>query len=235
MHGKSRKLTLAVVALIILFGVYMMGRGTGSEAAREEERLESGIAASRVVEFAFNEQSKFVVAQANGTVSATSEDRGRFGWLRSNQRMIAPFTSSYTVDLAGVDAADMRWEEQSKTLFVELPGVTVEPVNVDEARKQTSRRGIWVTERASAELEQRGSATAQAVAQKKASEAEYLRQAEDSARARLGGFLKAPLQAAGLRNVRVVIRFPADGRRSDERWDRSRPMEEVLEQQRTTG
>jgi hypothetical protein len=235
MHGKSRKLALAVVALIILFAVYMMGRGTGSETAREEERLENGIAASRVVEFAFDEQSKFVVAQASGTVSATSEDRGRFGWLRSNQRMIAPFTSTYTVDLKGVDAADMRWEEQSKTLFVELPGVTVEPVNVDEARKQTSRRGIWVTERASAALEKQGSAAAQAVAQKKASEPEFIRQAEDGARTRVGNFLKAPLQAAGLRNVRVVVRFPADGRRSDERWDRSRPMKKVLEEQRTAG
>lgn len=228
MLGSSRNFLLLVGALVLLGIVFLSGRKTGSEEAREEERLESAVAASRIVEAAVEEQSKLIVLTMRGTALATSSDPGAISILKSNQRMTAPFTAHYTVDLAGVDRSDMRWDQRSRTLFVALPAATVEPVNVDESRKQTTRDGIWVTERASSELDRQASEVATTLAQRKASEPRYLRQAEDSARVRIGRLLSVPLQTAGLGDVRVVVRFPADSRRRDEQWDMSRSISDVL-------
>jgi len=230
MPGKSRNLIIAIGVIVLLGVVFLAGRGSGSEEGRKEERLDGAIAASRIIEATVEEQNKFIALKMNGCLRATSSDPGAIGILKSNQRMVAPFTATYTVDLAGVDKSKMRWNEDSQTLFVELPAATVEPVNIDESRMQVSRDGIWVTERASAELARQGSQVAATLAQRKASEPQYIAKAEDSARVRIGRLLAAPLQTAGLKNVRVVVRFPADGRRSDEQWDMSRSISGLLEQ-----
>ena len=54
-------------------------------------------------------------------------------------------------------------------------------------------------------------------------------QARNNARAALANLLRAPLAAAGKGAVNVEVRFPADGMKSNERWDESRSLAQVLE------
>jgi len=225
--GQSLKY-LVILVVVAIVGAFFLGSRMGSEKGREDARLEEGIAASKVIEATFGTQSKFVAAEMRGRVLARSSDPGFVKFLRSDQRMVAPFTVAYTVDLDGIESRDMRWNSENRIVYVELPGIVVEPVNVDESKKETRRSGIWVTEKASGALHRRGSAAAQSTAQKLASESRYVAKAEQNAREKLNRLLSGPLEAAGMRDVRVMVRFPTDGGKSDQRWDVSRSIEAVL-------
>lgn len=220
----NRTFAIALLALLAIAAAYLIGTRSG----REEERLRDGVAASRIIEVSLAERSKLVALEMKGRVQAVSSDPGFVSVLRSDQRIVAPFSVGYTVDLAGVGRDDMRWNSEERTLYVDVPAVKVEPVNVDESQKQSNRTGLWVTERASAALDKGTSAAAQRKAQEVAAERQYVARAEDNARKELTRLLGGPLAAAGLGNVRVVVRFPIDRPGTSEQWDRSRRIEDVL-------
>ena len=69
---------------------------------------------------------------------------------------------------------------------------------------------------------------------KAAREPQRLDQARANARAVIARMAQAPLQAAGLGEVQVAVKFPWEtgDKAAAERWDQSRRMEEVLKEKR---
>lgn len=190
---------------------------------------DDGVAVSRVVRSVFADANALKVGELSGTVQSSATDRRGFGLLRSDQVFKAPFTADYFVDLSGLSASDYRWDAARRTLVIDAPEPTVGRVDVDEAARTLTRtRGLFVTREAQEALRRQTSVTAQRVAQAEAARPERLAQARGNARRALRSLFAAPLAAAGLGDVAVEIRFPADGVPSTERSDTSRSLQEVL-------
>lgn len=217
---------VALVAALAIVGKLAWDRHDESYAV---ERRDDGQAVTRIVRATFARASALKVGALSGTVQSTASDTRGFGMLTSDRVMKAPFSVDYFVDVSAIGEGDYRWDAATRTLAVDAPDVTVGKVNVDEAATTLSRtRGLIVTRDASEQLARRTSVAAQRTATAEANTPERLAQARDNARRALSNLLGAPLAAAGLGDVRVVVAFPYERRGPAERWDESRSVEDVL-------
>ncbi len=191
---------------------------------------DSGQAVTRIITARLSGASALKVASLSGTLQASASDTRGFGWLRSDQVVKMPYSVDYFVDVGGIGDGQLSWSADTRTLVVDAPEVTVARPNIDEAaRTLVETNGLYVSREAAAALAQRVSSVAQARAEREARSPERLAQAREMARAGLARLLAAPLAAAGERDVRVVVTFPAErGVRDGERWDVSAPPAEVL-------
>ena len=192
------------------------------------ERTDEGAAITSVVVARFAGASALKVGTLTGTVQAAASDVRGLGMLHSDKVVKAPFSVDYFIDVAGLRAQDLSWDQASRTLLVAVPDVTVSAPNVDEAARTVSEtRGIYVTRDAADRLSQIVSQRAQRAAGTEARKPERLALARDNARRALANLLGAPLAAAGHGDVNVVLQFPWEGRRSREQMDRSRTIDQV--------
>lgn len=223
---------LWLIAALVLAGI---GYKIYSDwrAAYTVSRRDDGQAISQVVTATFSGATALKVATLSGTAQGVASDSRGFGFLNSDRVMKAPYTVDYFVDLSGVSARQMIWDEAGQTLVIKVPDVTVAPVNVDESRPTlVETRGIFVTRKASEKLALDASRQAEAQAQTKALSPVYMGKARDSARQKLAQLLAAPLKAKGVPVKQVRIVFPSDKPKSGEQWDVSRSIEEVLNDSR---
>ena len=124
---------------------------------------------------------------------------------------------------------DYVWDEATRTLLVRAPAVRPEAPNIDESRQVVSYDGPLITRDMQTRLRQGVAVGARRQAAQEAAKPENMAAATDAAREAIARNLQAPLRAAGLGDVDVVVRAPTDGRRTDgERWDVSRSIAEVL-------
>lgn len=231
---RSRWLWPTVAALAIGLGItaLLVGGRIAWDRYGERysvERDDDGAAVTRIVAARFAGASALKVGTLSGTVQATASDVRGFGMLLSDKVVKAPFSVDYFMDLSKLGEGDLAWNAASRTLVVEVPDVTIGPANVDEAERTVSEtRGLFVTRDAADRMTQVISRRAQAASASEARKPERLALARDNARNALGKLLAAPLTAAGYGDVRVVLAFPWEGRRSPEQWERSRLPREVL-------
>lgn len=174
--------------------------------------------------------SSLKVAELSGTIQSTASDVRGFGWLRSNQVVKMPYSVDYFVDVSRIGAGDVAWNADTRTLVVDAPDVTVARPNTDEGRRTlVQTKGVFVTREAGEALSRRTSQAASAKAREEALSPERLAQAREMARRSLARLMGAPLASLGYGNARVIVTFPPDrGVRSDERWDESRRVEDVI-------
>lgn len=201
--------------------------------AREEARRKEAIATAEgfatVIRETLSEQTKLVVQEAKGALDVTSVNRGMV--FDTSQKSTVPYTVLYSVDLSRVDLSNVRFDEPTKTLFVEIPGVVVSSPNIDESKRVIlQRKGWWTSRDAAEKLAHRTSKLAVAAATVSANEPEKIKKAQELARVKVDRLLELPLRASGKRDVNVVVRFPTDGLRNGERWDVSPSLEQVLAQ-----
>lgn len=229
------------VALLLLVALVLASAGIYGwlqSRARAEAERRLGLDASRVVSELFSTQAALKVGTLNGRVVARSEDPGAIGWLRSEQTFAAPYAVDYFVDMRDVGPGAYHWNSATRTISVEVPDVAPAPPNIDEARAVVTQRGAIITRRAGLELARQASQRATGRAAETARKDEQLNRARENARVVIGRLAAGPLQAAKLGEVRVSVRFPWEPRRTPnavERWDESRPVEDVLrERARTT-
>ncbi len=231
---QALRLVVAVVVLLALaIGGWLVWQ-------RYEERYtvttepDSGQAVTRIITARLSGASALKVASLSGTLQATASDVRGFGWLRSDQVVKMPYSVDYLVDVGGIGDGQLSWSADTRTLVVDAPEVTVARPNIDEAaRTLIQTNGLYVTREAAAALSQRVSSVAQTRAEREARSPERLAQAREMARAGLARLLAAPLAAAGERNVRVVVTFPAERAvRNNERWDVSADPAEVVANRR---
>ena len=223
--SRSTIAAFVITALLIFAAWFAYQRWANPYAIEREDR----IAMSQVVTATFVKQSALKVGTLTGTVQATASDARIGGLLLSDQIMQAPYAVDYTVDLSKLTLADYMWDAKTHTLTMRAPDVVVGAPNIDEAKMTVQRRGIFITRDAFDAMSRTASRRAGTIAADKARSPEMIAQARSNARAALANLLRAPLAAAGKGAVKVEVRFPADGQKSNERWDESRSLAQVFE------
>lgn len=195
---------------------------------------DDGSAVTKIIAERIAGSASLRVSRLNGTIQSTAQDVRGFGWLKSDQVVKMPYSVDYFVDLGGLTARDLEWDEKSRTLIVNAPDVKPDKPNLDEARRTLVRTsGLFVTREAGEELSRRTSAHAQVRAEASARSPERMAQAREYGRAAIGKIMAAPLGAMGYGDVRILVTFPPE-RKDDrrERWDVTTPINEVLANRR---
>jgi len=171
------------------------------------EELGDPLATSLV---AFEKQNKLTVFSAQLSPVVASEDSRLFGALRSRQVAVIPARVDYTLDLSRMDRSRMAWNDTSDTLNVQLPALTVGRPNLDEARAQYLREGLWITRDAQDQLTRNNTRLAEQQAVEQAANPVLLNLARTAAKEAIRQNLAIPLEVAGFGNVTVNVRFDGE-------------------------
>lgn len=219
----AAKWIIAIIAVAIVAGL------AGWMAARQITRafMPDPVSIASASLESMREQNRLTVFAARYVAVVTSTQK-RFG-LSAQKTLIMPGNVRYEVDLGALDQKDVRWNAETKQLFVTLPPPAVAGPEVDMAAvREYDGGGVLIAlSDAGAQLD---------AANRRAGQAELLRQARgevptrlarDAARRAVERNFAMPLVAAGL-DVRVAVRFADEPVSGDgERMDRSRSLEEI--------
>lgn len=156
---------------------------------------------------AFEKQDKLTVFSAELAPVVSSNDSRMFGLVNSKQVAVIPARVDYTIDLSKVGRERLNWDAQAQTLAVKLPTLTVSRPNLDEARAQYLRDGIWITREAQDKLTRDNTRLAEAQAVKQAANPILMNLARQAAKDAISQNLSIPLQVAGYGKARVVVTF----------------------------
>ncbi len=174
------------------------------------------------------EQNRLTVFSAsyNATVTTTVSRIG----LSARKTLIMPGSVRYEIDLAKLDADNVRWDETTKTLSVEMPPIEIARPEVQIDRIQSYDDGGILMALTDAEktLDQANRKKGVAELAKQAKNPLQMRLARDAARRAVESSFVLPLRAAGLdANVDAFFAFERSAANTD-RWDVSRSIKDVL-------
>jgi hypothetical protein len=225
-----KRVGLAIAALVLLL-LLAAWQWRAAEERRRDEEIATAEGLARVLTATFAGRTDLKVSNISGTIDVTSVDRGPI--FSSEQRATLPFSVDYYVDLSKVDADDARYDPRSRTLTVEVPPVRIAEPNIDLTKgKVGTAEGFWVSRRASADLIRRGLTLTKAQAEKTAARPEHVERARVEARQRIQALLKLPLEAAGLDDVSVAVRFAGEPGGDPSYLDASITYNEAMEEAR---
>lgn len=159
---------------------------------------------------ALEKQDKLTVFSAQLSPVVAADDERLFGMLKSRQVAVIPARVDYTVDLAAMDAGRMRWDGATKRLDVTLPPLRLSTPNLDEARAQYLREGVWISREAQDKLTRDNTRLAEQQAAAQAANPVLLDLARSAARDAVRQNLAIPLQVAGYGDVTVAVRFDGE-------------------------
>ena len=147
----------------------------------------------------------------------------------TQKTLIMPGSVRYEVDLGKLTERDVAWDAATKTLSVRLPPIEVDGPQVDltAIREYSSGGVLAAVTNAESRLDLANRRAGQAELLRQAREPVSMRLARDATRRAVERSFALPLRAAGL-DAKVVVAFAGDPVASDERWDVSRSLEEVL-------
>ena len=171
------------------------------------EHLGDPLATSLV---ALEKQDKLTVFSAQLSPVVASEDSRLFGAITSRQVAVIPARVDYTLDLSKMDKSRLAWNADSHTMEVQLPALTVGRPNLDEARAQYLREGIWITNNAQDRLTRNNTRLAEQQAVQQAANPVLMDLARTAAREAIGQNLAIPLQVAGYGEVKVNVHFDGE-------------------------
>lgn len=168
-------------------------------------------------------------AFAASYVAVVSASEDRFG-LTAKRTLIMPGSVRYEVDLGKLTQRDVIWDPKTRTLKLRLPPLEVSQPQIDLNRIQQYDNGgilLSVTD-VGAKLDAANRAAAQKELMAQARQAEPMKLAKEATRRAVARSFAMPLKAAGI-DAKVEAVFP-DERfdDSDEQWDVSKSLEEVL-------
>ncbi|MFN3469282.1 MAG: DUF4230 domain-containing protein [Novosphingobium meiothermophilum] len=155
----------------------------------------------------FRHHNKLVVLTAQFAPIARNDDTRVFGLVSSRQVAVIPATVRYYVDLAKVGRDRLAWDAASQTLSVRLPKIAIDEPQLDEARAEYLRNGLWVTNDAQEKLTRANSLQAASKVRIAASDGKMIELAQGAAREAIRLNLEGPLRLAGFREAKVAITF----------------------------
>ena len=177
------------------------------------------------------EQNRLTVFSAsyNATVTTTLTKLG----LSARKTLIMPGTVRYELDLARLEAENVRWDARDNTLYVEMPAIEIARPEVHIEQIQTYDDGGILIALTDAEkvLDQANRKKGVEELAKQARNPVQMRLARESARRAVRHNFAIPLQAAGV-EVKIDAFFPYERSRYKERWDYSRPIRKVMAEQK---
>jgi hypothetical protein len=159
---------------------------------------------------AFEKQNRLTVFSAQLSPVVASEDSRVFGLVNSKQVAVIPARVDYTLDLSRMDRGRLRWDEATMTLDVQLPALTVGRPNLDEARAQYLREGLWISRDAQDSLTRKNTRLAEQQAQEQAANPVLMGLARSAAKDAIRQNLAIPLEVAGFGEVTVNVRFDGE-------------------------
>ena len=171
------------------------------------EKLGDPLATSLV---AFEKQNRLTVFSAQLAPVVASDDSRYFGLVKSRQVAVIPARVDYTLNLAAMNRDRLAWNVAAKTLDVQLPALTLSRPNLDEARAQYLREGVFITREAQAKLNRNTTLLAEQQAMKAAANPVLMGIARGAAKDAIRQNLAIPLQVAGYGDVKVRVRFDGE-------------------------
>ncbi len=154
---------------------------------------------------AFDKQDRLTVFSAELAPVVASDDSRLFGLVTSRQVAVIPARVDYAIDLGKVGRDRMRWDAASSTLTVRLPALEVTRPNLDEARAQYLREGVWITRAAQDKLTRDNTRLAERLAVEQAANPVLLGLARSAAKDAIRQNLAIPLQVAGFGDVKLSV------------------------------
>ncbi|MEI6640632.1 MAG: DUF4230 domain-containing protein [Novosphingobium sp.] len=154
---------------------------------------------------AFDKQDRLTVFSAELAPVVASDDSRLFGLVTSRQIAVIPARVDYAIDLGRVGRDRMAWDAMSHTLTVRLPALQVTRPNLDEARAQYLREGVWITRAAQDKLTRDNTRLAERLAVEQAANPVLLGLARTAAKDAIRQNLAIPLQVAGFGNVKLAV------------------------------
>lgn len=159
---------------------------------------------------AFEKQNRLTVFSAQLAPVVAADDERLFGMLKSRQVAVIPARVDYTLDLSNMDRSRMTWDADGRKLGVVLPPLQLSKPNLDEARAQYLREGVWITRDAQASLTRHNTLLAERLAAQQAANPALLELARGAARDAVRQNLAIPLEVAGFGAVTVSVRFDGE-------------------------
>ena len=154
---------------------------------------------------AFDKQDRLTVFSAELAPVVASDDSRLFGLVTARQVAVIPARVDYTIDLGKVGRGRMSWDAATKTLMVRLPALEVTRPNLDEARAQYLREGVWITRAAQDKLTRDNTRLAEQMATQQAANPLLLGLARGAAKDAVRQNLAIPLRVAGYGDVKVIV------------------------------
>jgi hypothetical protein len=161
-------------------------------------------------------------------VAVSTSRQSQLG-LSTEKTLIMPGLVRYEVDLGKLTQRDVAWDADSRTLSVRLPPIELDGPQVDLTAIREYGSGGILSRLTDAD-------TALDTANRRAGQAELVRQARDATPMKLArdatrraveNSFVMPLRAAGI-DATVKVSFIDDPTAATERWDASRSLAEVL-------
>ena len=159
---------------------------------------------------AFEKQNRLTVFSAQLSPVVASTDSRLFGAIQSRQVAVIPARVDYTLDLSEMDRNRLAWDPETHTLDVQLPALTVGKPNLDEARAQYLREGIWISRQAQDQLTRNNTRLAERQAVQQAANPVLMGLARSAAKDAIRQNLAIPLEVAGYGDVTVNVRFDGE-------------------------
>lgn len=201
-HVASLARTSALPWLLLLVAVAALGW-----SLFKPEKLGDPLATSLV---AFEKQNRLTVFSAQLAPVVASDDSRIFGLVKSKQVAVIPARVDYTLDLSAMSRDRLAWNEEAKTLSVLLPPLKVTRPNLDEARAQYLREGVFITREAQDKLNRNTTRLAEQQATAQAANPVLMALAKAAAKDAIRQNLAIPLQVAGYGEVKVQVRFDGE-------------------------
>jgi len=159
---------------------------------------------------AFEKQNRLTVFSAQLAPVVASDDERFFGTIKSRQVAVIPARVDYTLNLATMDRRRLAWDGEKQALSVILPELEIGAPNLDEARAQYLREGIWITRTAQERLNRNNTRLAEQQAVEQARNPVLMELARSAAKDAIRQNLAIPLQVAGFGRVTVDVRFDGE-------------------------
>ncbi len=219
----------ALVVVLLVAGAGLAIWWANVRADRAERQL--GLEAARTLSETFAKARDLRVATLSGDVIARGTDPGFANLLPTSMTVKYPYSIDYFVDLKRIDAASYRWNAATRTMTVRLPDVTPTKPNIDAGRaERIGTTGAFMSRDAGQRLNRQVAERSAVRAAESAMKRAHLDRARASAREAMQVLVGTPLRAAGLGEVKVIVRYPweADPGGAAISWDESRTVEKVL-------
>ena len=189
------------VPWLIVIGLIALAAWLGMKAFGESD-VGDPVAATLT---AFEKQNKLTVFSAELAPVVSAEDSRLLGLVNSRQVAVIPARVDYTLDLSEMDASRLEWDADKKVLTVRLPPLKASKPNLDEARAQYLREGVWISRDAQDSLSRKNTQAAEKLALEQAVNPVLTGLARSAARDAVRQNLAIPLEAAGVKDVTVEV------------------------------
>ncbi|HET7576599.1 MAG TPA: DUF4230 domain-containing protein [Sphingomicrobium sp.] len=225
----NKALVLAMVAVALILGV-LLGIATGVA-----DRIFGGPNPKTIATASLESmraQNRLTVFAARYVSVVTSEQQRLGGLVSSERTLILPGDVRYELDLSELEPKDVSWDASNHRLTVRLPEIEIAGPDIDiNSVKEYGGGGVLsaLTD-ADQQLDQTNRARAVADLRKQASAAVPMQLAHQAGRAAVERSFAMPLLAAGIKDVKVVARFPTEGSDEPSYLDLSTPYEEAIKE-----